>query len=391
MILKMVNKIQDYPWGSRRYLQDMLGLDSNRPLAELWMGVHPRGMSLVETSRDTQVKLSEYISSDSEKILGPEINGKYGNLPYLFKLLAAGDPLSIQAHPSKGQAEKGFALENKKGIPLDAFNRNYKDDNHKPEIICAVTEYWAMKGFRSPSEILFNFKPWCPEKIQSLLFSDPPADESSFLKTFFITLMNLPAEQKDSMLKSALDWCQGQKDDAPRWVLKLNEKYPGDQGILSPLYLNTLCLKPGDALYLPAGELHAYLHGFGVELMANSDNVLRGGLTGKYIDIAELEKNLRFESADSKPIRPDIQDDGTGVYKTPSREFELVTLDCRESLTLGRNYPVSILVVTEGELTLREDDLSVVLKKGESCFMTAGSVVRTILGQGQAFIARTPA
>jgi mannose-6-phosphate isomerase len=204
--------------------------------------------------------------------------------------------------------------------------------------------------------------------------------------------MNLKMDEKNELLKSALHWCSEQKDDTCRWVLKLQEKYPGDPGILSPLYLNTLCLHPGEALYLPAGELHAYLQGFGVELMANSDNVLRGGLTVKYMDLNELEKNLIFEAADSACIQPQPQKDGTFVYKTPSREFELVSLNSSgEITTLDAAYPVAILVVIEGTFTIKDKDDSLVLKSGESCFLPCSLETRTITGRGKAFIARTPA
>jgi mannose-6-phosphate isomerase len=391
MILKMKNMIQDYPWGSERYLQDLLGLEKTGPLAELWMGVHPRGMSrLVEPGAASQ-SLAEYISQNPAALLGAQVNEDFGVLPYLFKLLAAGEPLSIQAHPSKSQAELGFARENELGIPLDGFNRNYKDDNHKPEIICAITDYWAMKGFRKPDEVLSYFSPWCPSSLQSVLFTVPSSDESSFLKSFFISLMNLGDPQIKELLNAALNWCSTQNDDACRWVLKLQDKYPGDTGILSPLFLNTLCLKPGEALYLPAGELHAYLQGLGVELMANSDNVLRGGLTRKFMDLKELEKILLFESADAMRILPELESDGSAVYKTPSREFELVRLDCRNrSITLEGDYPVSVLVVLLGDITLSEGDDSLLLKPGESCFLPCPGVSRLIQGPGIAFLARTP-
>ena len=146
----MKNIIQDYAWGSKKYLQEMTNTDSDGPLAELWMGVHSRGGSQVETAADKWESLSALIKADPAGVMGEALAERFANLPFLFKLLAAGEPLSIQAHPSKAQAEEGFRNENEAGVPLDAFNRNYKDNNHKPEIICAMTPYWAMKGFRSP-------------------------------------------------------------------------------------------------------------------------------------------------------------------------------------------------------------------------------------------------
>lgn len=393
MIYKINTIIQDYAWGSKEYLQKLTGRDEPGPLAELWMGVHPRGMSMaVEKGVEGEfmIPLSELIAGDPDALLGEECARDYGNLPFLFKLLAAGEPLSIQAHPSKAQAEEGFARENEEGIAPDAFNRNYKDDNHKPEIICAITEYWAMKGFRTPAAVEDYFRPWCPDGLRERLFPGSGSDEER-LKGFFLSFMNLEEDKKDALLEAALAWCAGQDDDACRWVVRLQDKYPGDRSILAPLYLNTLCLRPGEALYLPAGELHAYLRGFGVELMANSDNVLRGGLTPKHMDLAELEKTLVFHPSKVDRLKPETQSDGSGIYRTPSREFELVVLECGAgSLSLAEDYPVSILVALEGELALSDGDLSLELKPGEACFLPAGACERTLKGPGRAFLARAP-
>ncbi|MDC7241878.1 MAG: mannose-6-phosphate isomerase, class I, partial [Spirochaetales bacterium] len=294
----------------------------------------------------------------------------------------------IQAHPSKKQAEEGYERENREGIPLDAFNRNYKDDNHKPEIICAISEYWAMKGFRPAKEIREYFAPFCPSELESLLFSE---SGSSFHRTFFIALMNLNDESKKTLLDAALSHCRKSTDAACGWVVKLDEKYPGDISVLAPLYLNTIRLNPGEALYLPAGELHAYLQGFGMELMANSDNVLRGGLTSKFMDLKELEKTLLFESLPLVRIRPEPEAEGTLVYRTPSTEFELVRIDGRKgSVALDKDYPVSILAVDSGCLTVSEEGQVLNLKAGESCFLSGSGSSRRIEGEGTAFLARVP-
>ncbi len=390
----MFNTIQDYAWGSKEYLQELIGTDQKGPLAELWMGVHPRGGSIVDLSGGKQTPLSDLIQADPERFIGKSLNRKFGNLPFLFKLLAAGEPLSIQAHPSKEQAEEGFARENAMGIPLDGFNRNYKDDNHKPEIICALTPYWAMKGFRDPEEIRNFFLPWLPSSLSAALLPEDSENNEGFLRTFFSSLMNLEEREKVPLLTAALSWCDGQEDDAARWVLALQEKYPGDIGILAPLYLNTLCLQPGEALFLPAGELHAYLKGFGVELMANSDNVLRGGLTPKYMDVDELMKTLTFSSGAPEILRSRILPDGTSLYPTPSGEFQLVSvkLDRKVSaLHLEAGYPVSILVVVRGSLTVRDHESVLELSKGESCFIPSGGRginLSSREGEAEAFIAR---
>ncbi|MDC7232258.1 MAG: mannose-6-phosphate isomerase, class I [Spirochaetales bacterium] len=387
----MKNLIQDYPWGSDSYLQNLLNLDEKGPLAELWMGVHPRGMSKVDLPDAPETPLADLIAQNPEGHLGKNVFETFGSLPYLFKFLAAGEPLSIQAHPNKRQAEEGFAAENRAGVPLDAFNRNYKDDNHKPEIVCAITDYWAMKGFRTIEAIRDYFSCFCPDDLLQRLLP-AGSDEEEGLRHFFITLMNMEDKGKKNLLTAGLSWCESRDDDACRWVLKLQDKYPGDISVLAPLYLNTLCLKPGEALYLPAGELHAYLQGFGMELMANSDNVLRGGLTPKFMDLKELEKTLLFEAFPVHIIKPEPAADGSRVYKTESREFELVYLDCENrTIALKKDYPVSILAALEGHITISEDGgRSLTLTSGESCFLPAGSPQRLIQGPGTAFLARVP-
>ena len=390
----MKNIIQDYAWGSKTYLQEMTDTDSEGPLAELWMGVHPRGESLVETAAGKWESLSALIAADPAGMMGDPLAERFANLPFLFKLLAAGEPLSIQAHPSKTQAEEGFRKENEAGVPLDAFNRNYKDDNHKPEIICAMTPYWALKGFRSPDAIKGFFASWVPEEASVSLFPQGVEDDSEKLRRFFQALMSLDGDLKGTVLKEGLAWCGRQDDDACRWVLKLNNKYPGDIGILSPLYLNTVCLQPGEALYLPAGELHAYLQGFGVELMANSDNVLRGGLTPKHMDMTELMKTLTFQSDSPRILKPRSLPDGCGIYDTVSEEFQLLTVDLGgdvSAIHLESGYPVSILIVTEGSITVKDKETSLTLKKGESCFLSKNGKGRNLSSDGswgRGFIAR---
>lgn len=390
----MKNIIQDYAWGSKEYLQKLTKTESDGPLAELWMGVHPKAESLVEKEIGQWDSLSELIKSQPEQTIGDPLMQRFGNLPFLFKLLAAGEPLSIQAHPSKSQAEEGFRKEEEAGIPIDGYKRNYKDDNHKPEIVCALTPYWAMKGFRAPDEIRVNFLPWLPEEAVPLLFSNDQGEDQEQLKSFFKALMNLKGLLKETVLERAVKWSSSRDSDACRWVGKLNDKYPGDLGILSPLYLNTICLQPGEALYLPAGELHAYLQGFGVELMANSDNVLRGGLTPKYMDVPELLKTLTFQCEPPQVLTPRSLPDGSGIYDTRSEEFQLININLTGNVSaihLEAGYPVSILVVTEGSITVKQDDSVLTIVAGESCFLSKSGKSRNLSsasGKGRGFIAR---
>lgn len=390
----MKNIIQDYAWGSKEYLQKLTKTESDGPLAELWMGVHPKAESLIENEAGQWSSLSELIKKQPELTIGDKLMTRFGNLPFLFKLLAAGEPLSIQAHPSKSQAEEGFRKENEAGIPMDAFNRNYKDDNHKPEIVCALTPYWVMKGFRTPSEIRANFQSWLPNEVDRLLFPHDKEEDQVQLKSFFKVLMNLESPLKETILEKAVKWSSSQDSPACQWLVKLNKKYPCDLGILSPLYLNTLCLQPGEALFLPAGELHAYLQGFAVELMANSDNVLRGGLTPKYMDIPELMKTLTFRCDPPQILSPRSLPDGSGIYDTRSEEFQLININLTgdvRAIHLEAGYPVSILVVTEGSMTVKQDGTVLTIKEGESCFLSKSGKSRNLStdsGKGKGFIAR---
>ena len=394
MLLKMINTIQDYAWGSEKYLQELTGTKHDGPLAELWMGVHPRGESLVETPDGTILPLVSFLENDPENLLGEGVERRFGSLPFLFKLLAAGNPLSIQVHPAKNLAEEGFDRENAKRIPLDGFKRNYKDRNHKPEIICAMTPFWALKGLRDPDIIIEKFIPWFPKEKMADFFPGHLTEKSERLRCFVTALLTAGKPVKEQILSAAIKWAQQQTSSEASWVLNLSEKHPLDMGILSPLYLNLVYLEPGEALYLPAGKMHAYLKGFGVELMANSDNVIRGGLTSKHVDVSELLNVLTFQTNPQEILHPRLLPDGTEIYDTPAEEFQLIKLTLTEDFSavhLDDDYPVAVLVVTEGDMTIKEKDSVLVLHRGESCFLTGNSGSRNISCIGNSasgFIAR---
>jgi len=279
MIYKMKNLIQDYAWGSVSDIPGLLGYinSEQKPQAELWMGSHKRGESRLLLENE-ELSLLELINNNKNNILSEKIAAEYGDLPFLFKVLAAGSPLSIQVHPDKKQAEEGFARENRNAIPLDAFNRNYKDDNHKPEIICALTPFWAMRGFRTIDRIIDNFRMVDLPSFRTELEQFAVNRGSEGLKSFFSSIMDLEGDKKSTFISELTEAAAKIDNDTFKWVLRLRDFYPEDAAIAAPLYLNLVKLEPGDALYLDAGELHAYLGGMGMELMASSDNVLRGGL-----------------------------------------------------------------------------------------------------------------
>lgn len=391
----MKNVIQEYAWGSPDAIPGLLGIDNpeKKPKAELWMGAHGKAPSRIEQG-NKEIPLDQYIRENKVAVLGGKLAEKYGNLPFLFKVLAAGSPLSIQVHPNKKQAEKGFARENSLGIAIDAFNRNYKDDNHKPEIICALTEFWAMRGFRPFQDIADRFEALDIPSFRRETAAFRSNLTSEGLETFFNALMSLEGEKKDRFIRELTGAAAGIQGDEYQWVLRLYEKYSDDAAIAAPLYLNLLKLEPGQALYLSAGELHAYLDGLGMELMASSDNVLRGGLTPKYIDREELGNIVNFNGSEPEILQARATDPLTEIYRTPSKEFELARLSLRRG---GASYDtasigsVQILFLTEGSADFTSADGEILhAEKGESLFIPAGAPSWMVEGDALIFRASVP-
>ena len=378
-ICLLKNTIQEYDWGSRTAIAELLGepSPSPKPQAELWMGTHPKAPSLVKGEGGWS-SLITLIEENPTDILGESAAEKFDNqLPYLFKVLAASRPLSIQAHPTPEQAKAGFQRENEAGIPLDAADRNYRDDMHKPEIICALTPFWALNGFRRIDEIVSNMNRCCPNGMKSEINRLKSQQDPRGLKKFFESMMTMTAERKKPIIKEAVSSARNgsKEDDLLKWILSLHQEYPSDIGVLSPLYLNLVCLSPGEAMFLPAGQLHAYLEGLGMELMANSDNVLRGGLTPKHVDVPELLKTLRFEGKTVKILLPEEQAGGEKTYTSQAQEFVLSVLSVKEgfSFTSRGQRSADILICTDGKATIINlgSDESLSVKKGESVIIPA--------------------
>jgi len=308
-IHKLNNAIKHYAWGSPEWIPRLTGEEnpSGEPWAELWMGVHPEGPSTASVQGRT-VPLSQL-----------------AQIPFLLKFLAAESPLSIQAHPNLGQAREGFERENKAGIALSAPQRNYRDPNHKPEILCALGPFTAMAGFREAAETaqLLALVPGA-EKLQNAL--------NGGYRPFLSALFGLESEEREKLVHGltqkekmvhGLTRRKDNQQEALRLCGEFAKLYPNDPGILSPLYLNVIELKPYEAMFIPAGILHAYIHGFALECMANSDNVLRGGLTPKHVDTEELFSILNFEPFKPELLTPSITAPGCYGYKTPCAEFSL--------------------------------------------------------------------
>jgi len=379
-IFILQNKIQEYEWGSHLAIAKLLGLTqpSVKPQAELWLGAHPRAPSQIFYN-GKWVSLKEVIEKYPVQILGEKIYRKYGcQLPFLLKVLAAAKPLSIQAHPNQSQALEGFQKENKLKIPLSAFNRNYKDDNHKPECICALTPFWALNGFRKISDIVLLMEKVCPPGLTDILQAFKANQRSAGLKTFFKALMSLNQADRQKLIPQIIQNANGlaENENVFSWMIKLNKQYPNDIGVLSPILLNLVCLKPGQAMFLPAGELHAYLDGLGIELMANSDNVLRGGLTPKHVDIPELMKVLNFSERKIEILTPLQVKTGERVYLTKADEFELSVINLKKGQIFeesGRKG-VEILLCVQGEAIIGKQEKMLPVSKGAS-FLIPSSVV----------------
>ena len=397
-IYKLKNTIQEYAWGSKTAIPELSGekSPSENPQAELWMGAHPKAPSLVEVE-GSLVSLNYFIKRHPDGILGEKVAQRFNNqLPFLFKVIAAEKPLSIQAHPNKEQAIDGFKRENEMGIPLDSPIRNYRDENHKPEIICALTNFWALNGFRKIAEIIELAEMLGVGELNREIDILINSLNSSGLKAFFESQMFIPDEQKKMLVKKVVEKSSELENQniAFEWICRLNDEYPDDIGVLAPVYLNLIELKPGDAMFLDAGDLHAYLHGVGIELMANSDNVLRGGLTPKNVDVLELIRIMNFEEKKIEIIEPVEKLASEKAYKTPAEEFELSVIELKGNKIYASdlNHAVEIMIVVDGEALIMDihQGSAIELPKGASVLVPASVSDYRIRGRSVIYKASIP-
>ncbi|EOW6616016.1 mannose-6-phosphate isomerase, class I [Vibrio fluvialis] len=370
----MKNKIQNYAWGSSDSIEQLFDIanPNKHPQAEIWMGAHPNGCSEVELN-GSSLLLSELIAQDKSRFLSQQTAAQFGELPYLFKVLAAAQALSVQVHPSKEEAQAGYAKENAAGIEIKAANRNYKDPNHKPELVYAITPYQAMNGFRSISSIIDHFEPLNIECIQPLVEELRNNQHEQGLQQFFTLLLSLTGDAKRQAVEKLLAYAQShQSQSIYTLILELAEQYPNDIGLFAPLMLNVLTLQPGEAMYLDARTPHAYLKGTGLEIMANSDNVLRAGLTPKHMDVLELAKCTRFaEKPESTLLLTPIEQDGALLYPVPVDDFKfaLYTKPSQTSVTVSS---AEIIFPIDEDATLISDEgIEVTIRKGQSVFVPA--------------------
>jgi mannose-6-phosphate isomerase len=388
------NVIQPYAWGSRTALAELLGQPSPSatPQAELWMGAHPGAPSRVRQDAEGRTLL-ELIRTAPERELGEAVTRRFGaELPFLFKVLAADTPLSLQTHPSLAQAREGYAKENAQGIPLGASHRNYKDANHKPELTCALTPFTALCGFRRAHDTLALLDALDVAALAPLLAPLRASPDARGVAHLFEAVMTLPTERRTPLVAAVVEACaagaarQGPFVEEWRQAARLGALYPADPGVVAALMLNLVRLRPGEAIYLPAGNLHAYLGGVAVELMANSDNVLRGGCTPKHVDVPELLRVLDFRCGPVDVLVPAPGAEGESVYATPSEEFRL----SRFALTRGaaarpaRRGP-EILLCAEGSARVLLEGRALELPRGASVFVSATDGAYCLEGDGLVF------
>jgi mannose-6-phosphate isomerase len=384
------NTIRDYAWGSTTAIAALLGREpSGRPEAELWIGAHPDAPSRPLDDPDGS-SLAELIEADPVGTLGTASIEAFGaRLPFLLKVLAADSPLSLQVHPRLDQAKAGFAAEEAAGVARTAPHRNYKDDNHKPEMVFALTPFDALTGFRAPAESAALF-----ERLTALLAGSEAAevteqvaellrtpDEAEALSAAFARLINGGPDVRacvDATAAAIAAAGHAARDDAAlATVADLAAAYPSDPGVLLSLMLNRVSLAPGEALYLPAGNVHAYLRGLGIEVMAASDNVLRGGLTPKHVDIPELLRTVVFEAPGVPRLAAHESALGQELYRPPFEEFQLQRIDVPGSPGAGaapEPVPVAqtgaaVVLVVHGSLTLDTPKGDLVLSRGDSAFI----------------------
>jgi mannose-6-phosphate isomerase len=394
-IFKLKNPVQHYAWGSITHIPQLLGLENKegKPFAELWMGSHLKAPSSVMLKNGESISLRDFISLDVRAVLGKDVVKVFGeDLPFLFKVLAAASPLSLQTHPSKQQAIAGFTREEIHGIPLNSPNRNYKDTNNKCELLVALSKFYALVGFRPFEEIKkeFNFL-HDDEQIYLILKKTEKQSRENRISFFFIQLTALPEHERKAVLEKIAAQLAGKAGPAYHWVIELHKLYPTDIGVLSPLILNMVELKPGQAIFMPSGALHTYLEGFGLEIMTNSDNVLRGGLTPKHIDLPELLQILDFKATSPEIITARKEGPFEFTSSLPVKEFKLSRMVVKQGkgITQSKRRSIEILLILKGKISFSSSCFrdTITALQGESFLIPAILSDYTIRGQAELYSA----
>ncbi|MFJ2938239.1 mannose-6-phosphate isomerase, class I [Streptomyces sp. NPDC087219] len=384
------NTVQPYDWGSRTLLPELMGVPpTGAPQAELWMGAHPVAPSRVVRG-EALIPLDRVVAEDPEGELGAVTLRRFGpRLPFLVKLLAADAPLSVQVHPDLAQAQAGFARENALGVPLDAPHRNYRDDQHKPEMIVALTRFRALCGFRSPADtadLLDSLKvPALRPYVETLRAVRGPQALAEVFRAF----LRPPTGLLEAVARGLAVAVAGSEEPCVAAYDRVAQVHPGDSGLLSALMLQYVELSPGEALFLDAGIPHAYLSGLGVETMASSDNVLRCGLTSKHVDAEELTRVVRFDAPPARVLTP-REETGEDVYPAPVDDFRLARYVLRAGEPRRRvalDAP-QILLCTTGTMAISSSEETLDIGPGQAVYVPAGDEA-VLAGAGVAFRATT--
>jgi mannose-6-phosphate isomerase len=374
-IFKLKGVVQHYSWGGYDFIPRLLGIDNSerKPYAEYWMGAHGNHSAFIENGN--KISLSDFIAKDAESVLGSSVAKKFSSLPYLMKVLDVRQMLSIQVHPSKEAAEINFEEENKKGIPVNAAHRNYKDQNHKPELMVALGDFWLLHGFKNEDDLLealtekkeLKFlKEIFIQKGYKGLYEEVMFMEQTKMNQILSLLLQkiIPSYHNGSLQKSSEDFW------AARAALNFCKDGNYDRGILSIYLFNLIHLKKGEGIFQPSGLPHAYLEGQNIEIMANSDNVLRAGLTDKHIDVPELLKHVKFEATIPKILNPQSNHK---TFSSPADEFEL------QEYSLAKDEIVDIKTSTGETFLLMNGTLEILsnekmeLREGDCIFVKAGT------------------
>lgn len=396
-VFRIGHVAQPYAWGSQQAIHEVLGLPPGDLVAEAWFGAHAVAPSPVLDRPGTS--LDALLAAEPTTMVGADVTARFGDgLPYLLKLIAAERPLSLQVHPHVARAVEGYAEEEAAGIPVDAPHRSFRDRNHKPELVFALTRFEAVSGFRAPrraAELLAELDAPLAARLHAHLVESPSPEG---IRRAFTTLLDPATRPTADEVAAVADACAARLEvgspspRADRVVSRLAQAYPGDPGVVVSLLLNPVTLQPGEAMFVPAGGVHAYLSGLGIEVMASSDNVLRAGLTPKHIDVPELLRNVDYVAAPPIRIAPETFHGSTKVYYAPVDDFELSVTDVDDDTThpLPGRGP-RILLCLEGSMEIvPESGEPLVLERGEAAFVPPVDGRLRVTGRGRIVQADVP-
>jgi mannose-6-phosphate isomerase len=388
------NPIRHRDWGSREALARWMGrpCPSEEREAELWLGAHPQDPSRVVLGDGSEIPLDRWIERDPVAALGRRVAEAFGGeLPFLFKVLAPTQALSIQTHPDALRARRGFAREDEQGVPRDAPQRTYRDPYAKPELICALTRFSALCDFRAGDVVASELRALRLAGLERA--AEAAASEGS--AAGLARLLELDEPARRALAESAAAAAAGTSEGTLELVDRLAGQHPGDIGILAPLFLNRIELAPGEALFLEAGHVHAYLEGLGVELMGNSDNTLRAALTRRAVDLPEFLAALDPSETAPPPIAPEADGHGSLRYATPANEFELRRFELAGggSLEAAPRDGPEIWLCTSGEARLLDAQhaASFELVPGAAVWVPASAGRIELRGSGTLHVASVPA